>query len=461
MYVIELFLKIYHKLLASRNGYTYLAVATFFLIITAQTFWYSIHGDGAVYAILIRSIGEAGLFSGQLPKWTVTDIFAEHPYLFFYFSTFFTSLFGYSDLAIKIPNFAIAAVTVILIYKFCIFRIKQGYAHQVGLVAGYVLILNATYMMQISQPTLDPMAQLLSLISIGLFIYYDAAVWAGVFLGLAFLTKGLEILPHLAALGVISIYLNFRNYKVLVLYMIKLTFGLLLPVMIWLSIDYFVWHGDWLKHYWDRQFTNRFFSEANAKSTGELNFLITFLNSYCIEISILVIGVLKSKLWPRKSDIFYMYFLWYTFFNILAFVLIKKNSSQHLTGIFIFGSIIVSEYLWEFYLNYKRTFLKHLPILFFVLSLVYWVWFIVNNNKNPDTWTALKKEAQTFKLHNKTGPIVVVNAGGQTYGVYFTAQWYFYPHKIYYESEANLLLKGQDVYVLDQFNKELKSHKWN
>jgi 4-amino-4-deoxy-L-arabinose transferase-like glycosyltransferase len=236
-----------YALTSTRKLYTFVALATFFLIITAQLFWSTIHGDGAVYAWLIREVSEGGFFSSQLPKWTQTQFFAEHPYLFFYFGALFTKIFGYSDLALKIPNFVVAAFSLLAVYKVAALRQHgQERSHQIGLIAGYVLIFDAAYMLQISQPSLDPLAQLLALVSVVSFVYYQRSFLAGLFMGLAFLTKGVEILPNFAALFMLSCYLRRKNTSQLFKNLFLMLIGLLIPLLVWFGVDHFVWGGRWV-----------------------------------------------------------------------------------------------------------------------------------------------------------------------------------------------------------------------
>ena len=105
-----------------RQFYTVLAITTFFLLITTQFFWATIHGDGAVYAWVTRKISENGILSARLPSWTQTEVFAEHPYLFFYFTGLFTYFFGFSDLVMKLPNFLIAGISIWTVYRVCYLR---------------------------------------------------------------------------------------------------------------------------------------------------------------------------------------------------------------------------------------------------------------------------------------------------------------------------------------------------
>ena len=435
--------------ISSKNFYTIIANVSFFFIITAQMFWSSIHGDGAVYSWLIREISEGGVLKSQLPNWTQTQVFAEHPYLFFYFGTILTKFIGYSDLAIKIPNYIVAALSIFVVYKIsCLRHVSKSYAHSIGLIAGYVLILNATYIMQVSQPSLDPLAQLLAIIATLILIFYRQVFYAGLLLGLAFLTKGLELLPNLAAFIILGCYLNRQNVNQFFKEALIFVIGLVIPILIWLGIDFFVWKSQWLYTYWNRQFTNRFFREDNMKSIFDFGYFLTFIKVYFFEIIILSIGIIKSKKWLRRSDSFFIYFMSYLFFNILAFLIIKKNSSQHLTGVLLFGSIFVAEYLWEIWHIFQWKFLRSIPIILFITSMTYWCWFTLHGSRNPDFWTAIKNESTFFSMQENKIPIVIKENEPESYGLFYTSQWYLQANKVYFQSEADQLLIGQKVFLL-------------
>ena len=415
-------------------------------MLTAQVFWSTIHGDGAVYARIIRDLSEMGIFSSHLPLWSQTDVFAEHPYLFFYFSSVFSKVFGYSDLAMKIPNFITAAASMFLVFRLAKLRNPGEQGHAIGLIAAYVLILNGSYIMQVSQPSLDPFAHLLSLLAVIVLIYKRQSFLSGLILGFAFLTKGLEILPHLASLFLLACYLKRQNFKEMLSSASALMIGVVIPPLVWLGVDHYAWNGLWLSTYWDRQFTNRFFNKANMNSVFNFGFLPTLIRIYFFETVVLVCGLFKSRLFPRKSDPLFFYFLLYLVFNSAAFLLIKKDSSQHVTGTLLLGAVFVAEYLWELrgYLNWR--YFQTLPAILLAVALAYWGVFIARYNQNPDFWTVIKKEAVQFD--QRSLPIVIDESFEDLYGIYHTAQWYYYPRRVYNHTEADRLLRGHLVYLM-------------
>lgn len=452
----------------TRRLYTLLAMGTFFLILTAQVFWSTIHGDGAVYAWIIREIGEAGLWTSQLPNWDRTRVFAEHPYLFFYFSNLFTEIFGYSDLIVKLPNYAVALFSLGALYMAARSQDSKNNlsqaGHFIGLIAGYILIFNPTYIIQVGQPSLDPMAQLLAFLSVGVWIIYRQAFLSGFLLGLAFLTKGLEILPHLAALGAfLLIHERQKNtgYKQIVAFIGIFSLGLALPVCLWLGYDFFRWNGQWLATYWDRQFTQRFLNKNNLQFIWHFGIILTFLQVYIIEIFVLISAGLLAlsklskqgrKFFSTLQDIspFTVYFLLYVVFNLLAFWLIKKDSSQHLTGILLFGAVPAAQALYYFWQQLKWKTSPFLVLFFFTLSLGYWSWYVFSPQKNPDMWTAIKTESELQSQARHQLPIMVKSESPEAYGFYYTIQWYFPAHTIYFNNTAEESLNGREVLLITE-----------
>lgn len=440
-------LKVSNKI-SRKQFYTAVAITTFFLIITAQFFWATIHGDGAVYAWVSRKISENGILSPRPPNWTQSEIFAEHPYLFFYFTGLFTSLFGFSDLVMKLPNFFIAGFSILTVYRVsCLRDGSKNRSYEIGLTAGYALLLNAAYALQISQPTLDPLAQLLAFFAPLILIYYRNAFLAGFILGLAFLTKGLEMLPNLAALFFLTCYLNSRNLRSLAQNLALGLIGLALPVSLWLGYDFYVWKSQWLQTYISRQFENRLLNPENMKSIFGYDYVWTFARIYCVEILIISVGLFKSAR-SRRADPLFLYFICYLFFHILAFLIIKKDSSQHLTGVLLVGSVIVGEYIWDGLQKVSRFILRALPVFICVVAFIYWGMYVFRKNEKPDLWTSIRNESESTSLSQDDLPIVIKNSTQDIYGMFNTAQWYFTGHKVYLQSEADQLLEGQKVYLL-------------
>lgn len=426
-----------------------IAVVTFFMVITAQFFWATIHGDGAVYAWLTRQVTENGIFSNKLPAWSQTEIFADHPYLFFYISSLLTRFLGFSDLVMKIPNFIVAALSIWTVYRVvCVRDGDQSRSYQIGLTAGYALLLNAAYGLQISEPTLDPLAQFLGLAAVLILIYRHQAFGAGFVLGLAFLTKGLEMLPNLAALFFLACYLNFRNPQKVVRQLILGLFGLALPIAAWLGYDFYIWKSQWLQTYVTRQFQNRLLSDSNMQSFLGFDYVWTFLRVYFFEMLIIILGLIKSVQKKRQNDALFFYFICYVFFHVLAFMIIKKDSSQHLTGVLLVGSIFVGEYIWEAFQKLNRSVLRVLPILLLIPATVYWSYYIFKKNDKPDLWTSIRNEAAFFAENEAGVPLVVKNSSHDLYGLFNTAQWYFSKHKVYLQNEADQSLVGQEVILL-------------
>ena len=177
------------------------------------------------------------------------------------------------------------------------------------------------------------------------------------------------------------------------------------------------------------------------------DYLSTFFRVYILEIAVLVVGLIKSAQ-KRRTDPLFFYFICYLFFNILAFMIIKKDSSQHLTGVLLFGSVFVAEYLYEFLQKVNRSVVRAAPLFLFVIGLVYWSYYIFKKNDKPDLWTSIKNEAVFFAEIEKNLPLVVKRTTQDEYGLFNTAQWYFSTHKVYLQDEADQSLVGQEVITL-------------
>jgi len=88
-----------------------------------------IYGDGAVYANLGRYVAEGHFYPLQFRTYC-EGIFADHPYLFFYFLGFFYKIFSFQEIALKIPNFIFGLLTVFILYRFL--QEKGQYKNRLG-----------------------------------------------------------------------------------------------------------------------------------------------------------------------------------------------------------------------------------------------------------------------------------------------------------------------------------------
>ncbi len=443
------------KALKEQKFYIYTLLLTFFFVLTAQTFWSTIHGDGAVYAYLIKEISKSGLFLSELPNWNLTEKFAEHPYLFFIFGSWFTKLFGYSDLAVKLPNYFISAVTLWFLFAIAKKRHPEKQkATSIVIIASYALLLNATFVQQVSQPTLDPLAQLLAFVSFYFILYKKSFFTAGLILGLAFLTKGLELLPNFGAISLIIGFMYYKEPKQLLKKMILFVFAVSFMVFLWLAYDQIFLSGEWLKIYWHRQFESRFLLHTNMQSIFGFGFLKTFISLYFVEIIIFIYAFFhffrsKNILVHLKTDLFGLYFVIYTIINLTAFLIIKKDSSQHMIGTILTGAILLAEIIYSFASNLKKNVIKSAATGLLLFSFFYWSWFILHRDKNPDIWTEIKLAAKQIKEYDNNLPVVVAKVDGQYYGLFNTSLWYLNSNKVYNFIEAQNLLKGQEVIKIE------------
>ena len=437
----------------------YLAVLIFFLLITAQTMWSTIHGDGAVYAWLIREISLNGKSLLDHPlAWTRQSFFIEHPYFFFYFGSLFTKVFGTGDIGIKIPNYTVGFLSLYMVYKTS--RIYTA-SYWPGILAGYVLITNPLYELMLKQPTLDPLAQLLSLLSIFFLVAVEKPnmkrfFFSGFLMGLAFLTKGLELLPNLAALFILVCILIQRDHLNVFKVLFVGLLGMTLPLVAWIIYDRIFWDQAWMNQYFKHQIQERFFGAENTQTAISSGYLKNLLAKYFIQMGIIVWGTLKTIKQGRPLGLFWWTTVIYAGFNILAFSIIKKDSSQHLTGIFLFSSVLVGQYIYEFYQSMKespakKNINKILPYFHYTLAvgvLVMWVWFTTHKNNKNDLWTFIKTQTEFLNQPENNLPVVLLDDVDDLTGIYFTAQWYWPTHKIYFASEAKNLLEPQEVFLI-------------
>lgn len=447
----------------SQRTHIFIFIAVCFFITTAQTLWNTIHGDGAVYAWLIKGVVEntSDLLSRPL-SWTQTSYFCDHPYLFFYLSAPIVKIFGISDIGVKIPNYIFGFLTLMLVYKIVSLR-SASFAASV--LACYVLITNPLYELMLRQPTLDPLAQLLSLFSIFILLYGKWAwtrswslkfFFAGLFMGLAFLTKGLELLPNLAALFIVACLLIYKNR----LNPIKLlSFGILgtmVPLAAWVWYDHTFWNQQWTNHYFQHQIKNRFFGPSNTQEIFSLAYLKNLISKYFIQLALVGWGTYQTLKRKKSLDLFWWYAAVYTLFNIMAFSIIKKDSSQHLTGVFVFTSILIGPYLYEMYLTLKsekiknkfQKFMSGFHLFLLVGSFSMWSYFVTQKNTKDDLWNFIKNQKSFFAQPENKLPIVVDPSVTDLSAIYFTGQWYWTTNKIYFTYEAQNLLKGQSAFLL-------------
>lgn len=445
------------------HHHIYVAAAIFFMLITAQTLWSTIHGDGAVYAWMIRETvnNSSSLLSHPL-QWMRSSYFIDHPYFFFFVAAPILKIFGTGDIGIKIPNYIVGFVSLWMVYK-----TAKHYTASMwpGILGGYVLISNPLYELMLKQPTLDPLAQLLSLISIFLLITNERPepkkfFISGLLMGFAFLTKGLELLPNLAALFIV-VCLVIRNHQLNPFKIIGLgLLGLALPIAAWFTYDRIFWNQMWFNQYYDRQFTHRFFSPENTQTAISFSYVKNLIAKYFIQIGIIIWGSARLVKQGRSLGLFWWYTVIYSIFNIIAFSIIKKDSSQHMTGIFLFSSVLVGQYLYESYqaFNYSKiqiTMNKILPYFHYTLAVavfVMWGWFMTHQNTKPDLWTFIKSQTEFFNQTENHLPIVLADDVHDLTGVYFTAQWYWTQNKIYMTGEAKALLQEQEVFLITKNN---------
>ncbi|OIP37640.1 hypothetical protein AUJ95_07870 [Candidatus Desantisbacteria bacterium CG2_30_40_21] len=168
-----------------------------------------IYGDGAVYANLGRYVAEGHFYPLQFRTYC-EGIFADHPYLFFYFLGFFYKIFSFQEIALKIPNFIFGLLTVFILYRFL--QEKGQYKNRLGsLVAVFCLGFSPNYQVHVRGPLLDVPLVFFSILSVYLLFQRKHYFLSGLSVAAAFLTKGTEGLPLLGAYALIFSWNLFRK----------------------------------------------------------------------------------------------------------------------------------------------------------------------------------------------------------------------------------------------------------
>ncbi len=419
---------------------------TILLIYTHQILWSPIHGDGAVYSHLMKEFSETGQLHWRT---TVTDgagengIFTDHPYLFFIYSYPFVKIFGSSDWAIKIPNILVALFIVYLLFLMA----GRG---PFGLLTGFILAINPTFELQTRQPMLDPLAQALAMSSLALIYLRRNFFYAGLILGLAFLTKGLELLPNLAGIFLFSLLVIHEDRKTKnVSYLraaTKFFLGLSLPIIAWFLWDFLWNHGLWCQGYYERQFAHRFFTSSNQAKPFSLGFVFELFNVFEPQLFLFIIGSLW--LWKTKKSfsLLWKYNVIYIFFTCLAFTLIKKVALQHYTGIFLSTSLALGMMAKEFYetrslqwqLIFKRM-TNALSLISFVGMIGASIYFWTTPFNKQDLWGNILA-ARTQLNQSPQTPVLIDTGVFDYYGLLYTAQWYW-PNPVYSTNERELVKK--------------------
>lgn len=435
------------------------------LILGHQLFWCPIHGDGAFYSLVLKQFVQ----NPTLKLYRATgEPFFDHPYLFFYLSWPIVKLFGFSDLAIKLPNLLIAFVTlyfIVLTVKVTMPNLEiqnaddaHIYSKWSGLLACLFLVLMAGYEMQIRQPSLDPLAHLFALMSLYVSLRSGQALLSGVILGLAFLAKGTEMLPHLGALLFInmidaSIKITISRFYINIQKALLTVVGLVCVVALWFGLDMLLEIG-WFKGYYSYQFSGRFLNHQNfEKKFFDFSFIkvlfSVFQPWFFLMFGLSIYYFRKIK----KIPLLWIYVWIYIFLVSIAFSIIKKDSSQHYTGIYILGAILLGQASTWFYslgkiliqkkiIKYGRAFL----IFLFVCSFVGTVYFWITPYNKKDLWGAILDARSTLGLSPKKVVVIDPSDVWQEQ-IYWTGRWYWKNPIIWFNNDQRIQLQlGQSVY---------------
>ncbi|WP_413578506.1 ArnT family glycosyltransferase [Bdellovibrio sp. HCB290] len=413
-----------------------------FLVITHQVFWCPIHGDGAFYALIIK---QTTLDPGLTLYRATGAPFFDHPWLFFYYASLITKVFGISDLTVKLPNFLMAGFTFFLMFKMAKASYpdfttrendnKQSFIFWSGLISIFLLVLTGGYELQTRQPSLDPMVQFLALAAAFVLIKYKNHYWAGIVLGLAFMTKGTEMLSHLAALLLLplignSLQESLRDFFKDLLKSILVLGGVLTVFALWFAWDrYFNIH--WFEGYYQYQFANRFFAKQNfSSSVIDFAFIKSLIEMYGVWL--IPTAVIHSFYFKKHKSLpkVWIYYWVYLLMTVCAFSLIKKDSSQHYTGIYIFGSIGLAQglvYLWTSWNDQLRTkslqWAKALVMVVFIAGCGGALYFWTTPYNKKDIWAETQRVGKI--LSKEPSKVVVIDPKSPWQEqMYWNLRWY-------------------------------------
>jgi len=174
--------------------------------------------------------------------------FWEKPPMFFWMQTVAMKMFGYTEFAARFPN-AICGIFTLLVLYLCGRRV---YDHKFGLLWALAYAGSLFPNMYFKSGLIDPWFNLFIFLSLYFFILYHwkrngydkegltkapvyYAIWAGIFMGLAVLTKGqVALMIFLLVLGVYLIYNRFKIY---------FGWGHALLFLVMASLLTFSWYG--------------------------------------------------------------------------------------------------------------------------------------------------------------------------------------------------------------------------
>lgn len=410
-----------------------------------------IYGDGAVYANLGRYVAEGNFYPLRF-RTDCESIFADHPYLFFYFLGFFYNIFSFQEIAIKIPNLIFGLLTVFTLY--CFLREEGQYKNRLGaIIAVFCLGFSPNYQVHVRGPFLDVPLVFFSVLSVYFLFQKKYYFLSGLSIAGAFLTKGVEGLPLLGAYALIFSWNLFRKKESISNILIFIS-GFLLPLFIFTMIDGYYNNFQWFISYYHRQFSGRFFLETNhAKGILSPGFFITFLRNYQPFLPFLLFFSYFYIRRKKYNDLFFFLWIW-IFLILLAFCIIKKDSSQHLMSIYCAGAILLGITAKDFFLQAKEKTKKIFSYssvavitLFAIAILSAHIYNIVQ--PEPDNLQhAIKNRTIEASIHPNFPVIISPEYPNESMFV-FTAMWYW-PNPIYnysfFEKNKKIILSKSNGY---------------
>jgi 4-amino-4-deoxy-L-arabinose transferase-like glycosyltransferase len=326
--------------------------------------------DPALYSSIARSFSEDHLFWSLKASNHLFPQYYEHPFLMEWLQGGVFYFFGATDFTSRLLSWVIGSFSFYYIFKIGEQLKDKSFAH----ILCFLTLLSLHYVGSIPTFYLEISMTFFMLGSLSYFLA-ERGVMAGLFLGCAFLTKGLAALPMLGCLGLIAIYQQqFKILKHKTSYLAVIFTALVIAVFCLLQ-DHYGQYSFIKNYYYDTfvdrtlkpglnigpwQFIKKFFEYHPAH-------LLLFLGSFFVVYKkktlrpVFVVGLLCSLSFIIANAILgfpfrHYYYPIYPIVNILSTVClydVLKNKTPLLQKISV-GIVIVFILFFQIYPNAMR-----------------------------------------------------------------------------------------------------------
>lgn len=223
------------------------------LAVGLKNFEPSLSQDGVLYAAIARQIAVNGDWfnlDGGVPP---LSPFFEHPHFVFWIYAFFLKFLPHEDWAIRIPSHLVYFLQHFLILRY----FSKYFGKMTAYFSSVFFVLMTSFAGWHSNTLLDPFFLIFSVVALAA-VAEKKYISSGVFVALAFMSKGLTVLalgvPFVVALFVFSERLWTKKIKALA----SATLGLVVVLAAYFFLIKFLGKSDFFESYWDRHITNRF-----------------------------------------------------------------------------------------------------------------------------------------------------------------------------------------------------------